>query len=91
MACWSVRHDAQGNKIRYTADSGFGGKTLKYHDYGGDEARVLEAPLPANTTWAFLHDAAMAMIDSAEDKHHIFIESFEVDPDGQSVWIVTGS
>lgn len=87
MAHWEMNRDAQGNKIRSSADTDFGGKTLKYQDY---EA-VLEAPLPATTTWGDLHDLSMDMIDRAEDQHHIFIEGFEVDPDGQTVWIVTGS
>ena len=87
MAHWEMNRDAQGNKIRSSADTGFGGKTLKYQDY---EA-VLEAPLPATTTWGDLHDLSMDLVDSAEDKHHIFIEGFEVDPNGVDVWVITGS
>lgn len=91
MACWSIWNDAQGNKIRMAADTGFGGKTLKYRDYGSDEARVLFTSLPAVTTWADLHDLSMAMIDGAEDQHHVYIEGFEADPNGTDLWIVTGS
>jgi len=60
---------------------------MKYDDY----SVVLEAKLPIPTTWGVLRDMAMDLVDRSEDKHHIFIEEISEDPDGQTVWVGTGS
>lgn len=86
-ARWTLTYDSQHNPIIYTADTGWGGYTLQYQDW----YKVRKAKLPAKASWAVVQKKAMAMIDKADDQHHVFIEGFDVDVAAKIVWISTGS
>lgn len=58
---------------------------------GGEGERHIVIALPANPTWNDLFAAAEQAMKRSGDRHHRFIEDFDLDPAARTLELWTGS
>jgi len=66
-----------------------GVKMLRYKEHWGHD-KDLAIPIPPSPSWFDLAVAADRIIEMSGDTHHVFIENFRQDDDG-NLWLETGS